>query len=82
MAIIKKFELFKEEFDAQPQTSPSKPEREVITEPATRPSTKPMRPSPIRRDKPGVSPEPKMKTPKEGTIEGVIERYKKITNQK
>ena len=82
MAIIKKFELFKEEFDAQSQTSPSKPEREVITEPTRRTTTKPMRPSPIRRDKPGVSPDPKMKTTKEGTIEGVIERYKKITNQK
>jgi hypothetical protein len=77
MNIIKKFELFKEEFDAQPKTTPSKPGREVITEPA-KPSTKPMRPSPIRRDKPGVSPDPKMKEPKKGTIEGVIERYNKL----
>jgi hypothetical protein len=82
MAIIKKFELFKEEFDAQPQRSnPSKPD-EVITEPTTKPGTRPMRPSPIRRDKPGVSPDPKAKKPKEGKIEDVIERYKKITNQK
>lgn len=82
MAIIKKFELFKEEFDAQPERStPSKPD-EVITEPGRRTTTKPMRPSPIRRDKPGVSPKPKMEKPKEGTIEGVINRFKNLTNQK
>lgn len=81
MGIIKKFVLFKEEFDAQPQRSnPSNPD-EVITEPRTKPGTKPG-PSPIRRDKPRVSPDPKAKKPKEGTIEGVIERYKKLTNQK
>jgi hypothetical protein len=83
MKFIKKFEIFKEEFtsslSASPKTSPTtKP-----AQPGTKPGTRPGRPSPIRRDKPGVSPAPKAKKEKLPTasITDVIEKFAKLTNQ-
>ena len=61
------------------------PERRTTTQPGikpgTKPGTKPRRPSPIRRDKPGVKPAPKAELPT-ATIEDVIEKYAKLTDQK
>jgi hypothetical protein len=44
---------------AKPQTAPSTPTTKPGTAPTTRPN--PSRPSPIRRDKPSVEPQPKAK---------------------
>jgi hypothetical protein len=70
--IIKKFNLFKEEFNlSQPSVKPT-------VKPDVKPDVKPRRPSPIRRDKPAVKPDPKaLKT---STIEDVIDKYVKLTD--
>jgi hypothetical protein len=86
MKFIKKFELFKEEFVASgtetaPTTRPAQPD----TKPGTKPGQRPGRPSPIRRDKPAVSPDPKAEKEKQlptATIDDVIEKFAKLTNQK
>lgn len=80
MKIIKEFKIFKEELEANLMNYPSE-KPDVIVEPDKKTKTRPSRPSPIRRSKPGVEPAPKAKLHK-GTIEGVIERFTKITNQK
>jgi hypothetical protein len=51
MRFIKKFEKFVEVVDAEPIVKPARP--------TTKPTTRPNRPSPIRRDKPSVDPAPK-----------------------
>jgi hypothetical protein len=79
MKIIKSFKIFKEDLDTKQMPIPSREKPDVIVEPGRR--TRPERPSPIRRSRPGVEPAPKAKLPKEGTIEGVIERFAKLTNQ-
>jgi hypothetical protein len=82
MKFIKKFELFKEELvsGAEPKTAPTtKP-----AQPGTKPGQRPGRPSPIRRDKPSVSPAPKAEKEKQlptANIEDVIEKFAKLTNQ-
>jgi hypothetical protein len=86
MRFIKKFELFKEELvAADPRKSPSTKPNDPDVMPGTRPTTRPGRPSPIRRDKPAVEPDPKAKKDKEklptATIENVIEKFAKLTNQ-
>ena len=51
MAHIKKYSRFVEEYIAGPEVKPATP--------TTKPGTRPGRPSPIRRDKPSVTPKPK-----------------------
>jgi hypothetical protein len=80
MKYLKKFENFQL---SQPSVKPARPE----VKPDTRPSTRPSRPSPIRRDKPAVEPDPKAIKDKDkilpkATIEDVIEKFAKLTNQK
>jgi hypothetical protein len=78
MKFIKKFELFKEELLASPKESPSRPS----VRPGTSPAKRPGKPSPIRRDKPAVEPAPKAnKELKTATIDEVIEKFAKLTNQ-
>lgn len=85
MRFLKKFDTFNEELSsASPAPSPAtKPS--PSTKPSTSPSTKPgTRPSPIRRDKPAVTPAPKaekVNLPK-ASAEDVIEKFKNLTNQK
>lgn len=81
MKFIKKFELFKEEFVAGTETAPVKP----VIKPGTSPGKRPGRPSPIRRDKPAVTPAPKAEKENQlprATIEDVIGKFAKLTNQK
>lgn len=78
MKFIKRYEMFKEEM--QPQTSPSTSPNEPEVHPGTRPTTRPGKPSPFRKDKPGISVKPKAKL-KEATIEQVISKFAKLTNQ-
>ena len=56
---MKVFTKIEEFLATEPQTAPSQPTTKPGTAPATRPT--PSRPSPIRRDKPSVKPEPKAK---------------------
>jgi len=75
MRFVKKFEKFLTEGADGPAPAPAKPK--------TRPSTKPgertapgrrQRPSPIRRSRPAVEPDPKAKLPK-ASENDVIERF-------
>lgn len=95
MNFIKKFEEFK--FDnlneggaAAPAPAPAKPGKAPSTTPA-KPGTAPSRPgkpSPIRRDKPAVDPAPKAGRDEDedemptASINDVIKKYAKLTNQK
>jgi len=74
MRFIKKFENFVNE-DAE---APVKPAVKPTTAP-TRPVTRPERPSPIRKDKPAVTPDPKAK---ETTAEDVANRFIEELHQK
>lgn len=56
------------EFVAAGQPAPAKPGEKPVVEPTTRPTT-PSRPSPIRREKPGVAPQPKAQA------DDVVKRY-------
>lgn len=69
MRFIKKFEKFVE--SAEPQVAPARPDVKPDVKPG-KPLQKPQRPSPIRRDKPSVEPEPKMK---KSTADAVAERF-------
>jgi hypothetical protein len=75
MIFIKKFESFVNE-EADPAIAPSKP----VVKPATKPS-QPSRPSPIRRDKPSVLPDPKAKL-KRASAEQVADKFIKELNHK
>jgi hypothetical protein len=84
MRFIKKFKLFKEEFVGGTETAPTTRPAQPETKPVTKPGQRPNRPSPIRRDKPAVSPDPKAKkekTPSKATINDVIKKFAKLTNQ-
>lgn len=85
MRFIKKFELFKEEFTGGPQTAPDPGTKPAPgTKPGTSPSQRPGRPSPIRRDKPAVTPDPKAEKKKKlatATIDDVIAKFAELTNQ-
>jgi hypothetical protein len=79
MKFIKKFERFINE-EADPSVAPSKPGVKPGVKPSTKPS-QPSRPSPIRRDKPSVSPDPKAKL-KKATAEAVAEKFIKELNHR
>jgi hypothetical protein len=84
MKLIKKFEEFIYGGGAA-QPSPSTKPTETPTKPGTKPSQKPGKPSPIRRDKPAVEPAPKAEKENElptATVEDVIQKFAKLTNQK
>ena len=73
MKYIKKFEAFTA---AEPATAPP------TTKPGTKPTTKPNkpnkdRPSPVRRDKPSIEPDPKASkvSMKKATAESVANRF-------
>lgn len=57
------------EFVAAGQAAPAKPETKPVVEPGIAPSTTPSRPSPIRREKPGVAPQPKAQA------EEIVQKY-------
>lgn len=84
MRFLKKFDLFKEEYSPERSTSPTTKPATPDTKPGVRPGKRPSRPSPIRRTKPGVSPRPKAGKEKlpTATIQDVIEKFAKLTNQK
>lgn len=86
MKFIKKYELFKEELVVDTKQAPSTRPANPDVKPGTRPNTRPGRPSPIRRDKPAVEPDPKAERNKKNlptaTIEDVIEKFGELTNQK
>ena len=80
MGIIKKYVDFLSE-EAQPM--PAQPKTKPRTKPGVNPGVKPnrQRPSPIRRDKPGVEPAPKAKSPK-ATEEEVVERFVSLMDER
>lgn len=79
MRSIKKFEEF---VYGGASPSPDKSPSPTIAPPKTNPSTRPNKPSPIRRDKPAVTPAPKAKKElKTATMEDVISKFAELTNQ-
>ena len=82
MKYIKKFESFRENLTTQPKRSPDTQPNQPEVHPGVRPGTRPNRPSPIRRDKPAVTPKPKAEEKlKKATEKDVIEKFAKLTNQ-
>jgi len=82
MRYIRKFESFRtnEEFTAaEPATKPA-PSPSPTTTPGQKPGKK-GRPSPIRKDKPAVTPNPKAEKTdmKKATAEDVISKYNELT---
>jgi hypothetical protein len=76
MRYLKKFENFEM---AEPMVKPS-----PITKPAqptTKPGTKPNRPSPLRRDRPSVDPNPKAKLSK-ASEEAVANRFVELSQER
>lgn len=57
------------EFVAASQPAPSQPGTKPVVEPGIKPGTAPSRPSPIRREKPAVAPQPKAQA------EDIVQRY-------
>lgn len=87
MKFIKKFKLFKEELGsaAEPKIAPTIAPSRPGVKPGIKPGQRPGRVSPIRRDKPAVLPDPKAEKEKElptATIQDVIGKFAKLTNQK
>ena len=79
MKLIKKFEEFV--YGGVGAPAPSTSPSPVTAPPKTSPSTRPGKPSPIRRDKPAVDPAPKAeKKLKTATVEEVIEKFASLTN--
>ena len=82
MSNIKKFNDFiKEEVSITSSPKPAVSPDVKPAGPAIKPGTSPKRPSPIRRDKPMVKPDPKAKT-KKSTFKDVLDRYERIVMKK
>jgi len=81
MKIIKNFNQFISE-KAEPQEAPVAPPQEAPTEEPGKERKPGQKPSPIRRDRPGVAPGPKAERPKTATENDVIAKFAKLTNQK
>ena len=81
MRFLKRFVKFNEEFVMGGQEVETKPA--PTTTPGVKPTTRPSRPSPIRRDKPSVEPDPKMEIdlPK-ATAEEVVDRFVSLLNDR
>jgi len=79
MRFLKKFEKFNEEFVMGGQEVETKPA--PTTTPDVKPGTRPSRPSPIRRDKPSVNPNPKAELPT-ASVEDVVNRFVSLLNDK
>lgn len=74
---IKTFEDFKEvELDAK-----LKEDAPTRTKPGTKPKRR-QKPTPIRRDKPGVKPAPKAEGLKKANEQDIIDRFASLTDQK
>ena len=82
MKYLKKFNMF-EAVMTKPKTSPSTtPAPTTTPAPSTRPT--PSRPSPIRRDRPAVEPDPMAKKKKDinrATEDEVVERFLGISKK-
>ena len=75
MKFIKKFEKFLEGA-AEPQVKPGRPDVKPDVKPGTgKPLTRPEKPTPIRRERPSVDPDPKAKVAKKASAEEVAERF-------
>ncbi len=82
MSNIKRFKDFiKEEITITSSPTPAVAPKVKPSGPAIKPSTSPSRPSPIRRDKPMVKPDPKAKI-KKSTFKDVLDRYERIVMKK
>lgn len=79
MSIIKKFDEFINE-ELNIVSSPNVKPNVKPASPTTKPGTSPKRPSPIRRDKPAVKPDPKAKL-KKSTFKDVLNRYENIVKK-
>lgn len=77
MRFLRRFEKFNEEFIGGPGVKPS-PTTKPAT-PTTKPGTRPGRPSPIRRDRPSVEPDPKAELPT-ASAEDVVKRFISLLN--
>ena len=77
MRFLRRFEKFNEELVAGPEVKPA-PTTKPAT-PTTKPGTRPGRPSPIRRDKPSVEPDPKAELTK-ASAEDVVNRFISLLN--
>jgi len=74
MKYLKKFESFEM---AEPMVKPVvKP-----SQPATKPGTTPGRPSPIRKDRPSVDPDPKARN-KKASAEAIANRFVELSKEK
>lgn len=81
MRFLKKFEKFNEELVAGPGVKPA-PTTKPAT-PTTKPGTRPGRPSPIRRDKPSVEPNPKAETDlPTATPEEVVSKFMSLLDER
>ena len=79
MKYLKKFETF---INEEAETAPAPATRpRPTTKPGTAPGTKPNKPSPIRRDKPGVDPAPKAKL-KTASAEDLVSSFIEELHQK
>lgn len=77
MKYLKKFDVFLE-IAAAPATKPAPTTKPA--KPATKPTTTPQKPSPIRRDRPGVEPAPQaLKT---AEIDDVVKEFLNISREK
>jgi hypothetical protein len=78
MKLIKKFEEFV--YGGVGAPAPSTNPNPVTAPPKTSPTTRPGKPTPIRRDKPAVEPAPLAKL-KTATEEEVIHKFADLTKQ-
>ena len=76
MKYLKKFERFRESVEAaEPAVKPAQPK----VKPGVKPGTKPGRPTPVRRDKPSVEPDPKAF--KKANAEDVANRFIEMASE-
>lgn len=80
MRYLKKFENF-EMAEPMVKPSPTTKPAEPTTKPGTKPNTAPSRPSPLRRDRPSVDPDPKAKLSK-ASEEAVANRFIELSQEK
>lgn len=83
MGHIKKFDEFiRESTSIASSPTPTKSPTTKPGTPGVAPGKKPSRPTPIRRDKPSVEPDPKAKLKlKKATMDDVLERYDSIISK-
>lgn len=80
MRFVKKFEKFLENNGAEPAVRPARPKTRPGTKPGEAKPGRRQRPSPIRRTRPAVEPDPKAKLPT-ATEEDVVTRFMNLLEE-